>query len=255
MSNYSKSEGESSFSLSSGVWERDGASNISRHQFMLLMGFFTLLGLTLSGVCAYFTTGWMHLVPAIGEAKATWEWAGPINMWVLLVLVLVSSFGGIFMALKSDKPAISALGFFLVAAPMGVLLGPTVGMYQPESVMKVILITGMVTGVLTLIGAVIPESLQSWGGWLFGALSILLLGQFGIPLMGWLIPGFPIHSALTLWDWIGVLIFSAYIIFDVNRAMSVPATVDNAIDCALSIYLDILNLFIRLLEIMGKTKD
>ncbi|MDX1974400.1 MAG: Bax inhibitor-1 family protein [Rickettsiales bacterium] len=243
-------------SLGSAVWERGGASEISRNQFVLLMGFFTFLGLGLTAVLAYFTTGWMHIVPAVEEGgKATYAWAGPINFWLFWVGVLVTSIIGIFIALGSDKPAVSLIGYALVAGPFGLLLGPVVGMYTAMSIVKVIIVTGGVTGVLTLIGAIIPESLENWGGWLFGGLLILLFGSLGVPLLGLLIPGFPVQGALTFLDWVGVFLFSAYIIFDMNRAMRVPATVDNAIDCALALYLDIINLFIRLLEIMGQKKD
>jgi FtsH-binding integral membrane protein len=40
--------------------------------------------------------------------------------------------------------------------------------------------------------------------------------------------------------------------FDWYRAQAYPKTVDNAIDSAVDLYLDIINLFIRLLEIFGK---
>lgn len=222
---------------------------------MLIMGFFTLAGLALTAALAYFTTGWMELVPAHDGVKASFHWVGPVNQWLFFIGVLVTSFAGVFIALGSDKPAISLLGYAMVAGPFGLLLGPVVGMYTALSVVKVIFVTGLVTGVLTFIGATIPDSLESWGGWLFGGLCILILGQFAIPLAAWLIPGFPVQGALTLWDWVGVLLFSAYIIFDMNRAMRVPATVDNAIDCALALYLDIINLFIRLLELMGQRRD
>lgn len=243
-------------SIGDTVWERSGRSEISRNQFVLLMGFFVLLGLAVTAFVAHFTTGWMELVPSATQGgESSWRWVGPINMWVVVLGVLVCGIVGVFIALGSENPAISLFGYLLVAAPFGLLLGPTVGMYESESVTKVILVTGLVTGVLTLVGAVIPESLEHWAGWLFSALLILLIGQIGIPLLGWLIPGFPLQGALKFWDWIGVLLFSAYVIFDMNRAMRVPATVDNAIDCALALYLDIINLFIRLLEIMGNKKE
>jgi len=219
------------------------------------MSFFTLLGLGLSALLAYHTTGWMEFVPSTVEGeKATFRWVGPINIWLFFIGVLVLGIIGVFIANKSAIPVISALGFLLVAAPFGLLLGPTVGMYEPESVTKVMLVTGLVTLVMSIIGVLIPKSLEHWAGWLLTALLILLVGQFVIPMLGYWVPGFPILGALRLWDWLGVVLFSAYIIFDMNRAMRVPATIDNAIDCALALYLDILNLFVRLLSIMGNVK-
>jgi FtsH-binding integral membrane protein len=37
--------------------------------------------------------------------------------------------------------------------------------------------------------------------------------------------------------------------------MRVPFTADNAIDCALAVYLDFINIFIRLLELSGTKKS
>jgi FtsH-binding integral membrane protein len=42
---------------------------------------------------------------------------------------------------------------------------------------------------------------------------------------------------------------------DWGRANNIERTVDNAIDSAACLYLDIVNLFIRVLEIMGSAKD
>ncbi|KXK08595.1 MAG: Inhibitor of apoptosis-promoting Bax1 [Microgenomates bacterium OLB22] len=48
--------------------------------------------------------------------------------------------------------------------------------------------------------------------------------------------------------------FGAIIIYDLNRAMRIPYTHDNAIDVALGIYLDWVNVFIRLLRLFGILK-
>jgi len=56
-------------------------------------------------------------------------------------------------------------------------------------------------------------------------------------------------------DWIAAGIFSLYIAYDIHRSQKFPKTLDNAVDCALDIYLDIANLFIRILRSMGRKKD
>lgn len=48
------------------------------------------------------------------------------------------------------------------------------------------------------------------------------------------------------------MLFSAFIVFDFNRAMRIPKTFLNAFDVGIQIYLDMINLFIRMLEIFGK---
>ena len=50
-------------------------------------------------------------------------------------------------------------------------------------------------------------------------------------------------------------IFSLYIGYDMYRAQRYPKTADNAVDCAVDIYLDIINLFLRLLRILGRRRN
>ena len=52
-----------------------------------------------------------------------------------------------------------------------------------------------------------------------------------------------------------VLIFSGYVGYDWSKAQIFPKTLDNAIDSAADIYVDIVNLFIRILRIMGKKNN
>ena len=56
-------------------------------------------------------------------------------------------------------------------------------------------------------------------------------------------------------DWIVAAIFTLYIGYDIHRSQQYPKTLDNAVDSALDIYMDIANLFIRILSIMGKRND
>jgi FtsH-binding integral membrane protein len=73
----------------------------------------------------------------------------------------------------------------------------------------------------------------------------MILGAFGVNIGG----------AMTVLDWIGVVLFSAYVIFDMNRAMRLPRTLDNSIDAAVAVYLDFANLFVRLLSLLGQRRD
>jgi len=60
------------------------------------------------------------------------------------------------------------------------------------------------------------------------------------------------HSALlqSVIMYAGVLIFSFYLIFDVQKTKKFENTVGNAIAITISVYLDILNLFLYILQIL-----
>ena len=81
---------------------------------------------------------------------------------------------------------------------------------------------------------------------LFVALLVSLVAEIIAVFMGY---------GGDLFNWIFVVLFSLYIGYDWHRAQMYPKTIDNAIDSALDIYLDVINLFIRLLEIFGKSDD
>jgi len=228
------------------VWDRERGHHVpqsaqmSKNLFAFAVGGFTLAGIVASLVAAQISIDWTF--------PTVWHFVG------FLLGVLVVAILGVVVSLKSDRPAISLLGYTMVAVPFGLMLGPVLAQYTAASIVKVLLITTVLVAVLAVVGAVIPESLEGWGSWLFGGLLILLLGYFIVPIMAAF--GVNAEGALTWLDWAGVLLFSGMVIYDWNRAMRLPRTLDNAIDSAVAVYLDWFNLFIRLLAIMGgRTSD
>ncbi len=63
-----------------------------------------------------------------------------------------------------------------------------------------------------------------------------------------------IEGLLCLIDGAVALLFCGYIGYDWARANQIPKTVDNAIDSAAALYMDIINLFLRILRIMGRSR-
>jgi FtsH-binding integral membrane protein len=55
--------------------------------------------------------------------------------------------------------------------------------------------------------------------------------------------------------WIGIAIFTGIVAFDWARALSMPYTLDNAIDASGGLILDAVNIFIRLLQILGSSSS
>lgn len=221
-------------SLNAGVWERTGGEHaLSKNLFAFLVCFWTTAGIAGWFVTAYNCQGL------------------PPSLWLLLGAFVVSVVG-IIVALASSNPLVSLLGYSLVILPMGVITGPVFAQFEHASIMRILFLTGGVTAVLGLVGAVIPDSLEGWGSWLLGALTLLILGQVGVIIAAAM--GLEIGRAMTILDWVGVVLFSGYIIYDFNRAMHVERTHDNAIDCALAVFLDFINLFLRLLSLFGQKK-
>lgn len=220
---------------STAVWERDGYGHtMSKNLFALLLCFWTAFGIATSAATASFTQNMGLNLP-------------------LLIGTFVVAMIGVVVAMKSKNPIVSFIGYMMITISFGAMVGPVVALYTAASVAKVFIITTSMVVVLGVVGAVIPDSLEGWGGPLLAALTILVIGQFFTAFATFF--GLPVEGALTLLDWVGVVLFSAYVVFDLNRAMRIERTHDNAIDCAVAVYLDFANLFLRLLELLGKARS
>lgn len=59
----------------------------------------------------------------------------------------------------------------------------------------------------------------------------------------------------TVWDVLVALLFCGYIGYDWAVAQREEKTVDNAVDTCVGLYLDIINIFIRVLSASGNKKS
>ena len=146
------------------------------------------------------------------------------------------------IAYKSENPLISFLGYNLVVIPMGAVLTVCVQGYSPYVVGQALLLTGIVTVIMLLAASIYPAFFAGLGKMLF----IALIGLIAAGLICAVLGVYP-----EIISWIAAVIFSLYIGYDWVRAQQYIRTLDNAVDSALDIYMDIINLFIRLLVILG----
>merc|ERR1719329_1409271 len=82
--------------------------------------------------------------------------------------------------------------------------------------------------------------------WMGGMLSMGLMGLLAFSFLG-LIFGF--HGGI-LFSLFGVVLFCGYIVYDTHRLMRIHGP-DDAIVAAVELYLDILNLFLYMLELLS----
>ncbi len=169
-----------------------------------------------------------------------------IHPIVFFIGYFVCCFAGIMLFTKSDSPAMSFLGYNLVVIPFGLIINLVVANYDPGLVLDAIQVTGLVTLVMMLLGTLFPGFFRK----IAGALTIALIAVIIVELVSIFI--FKAHPEII--DWIVVVIFCGYIGYDWGRANSIPPTVDNAIDSAAALYMDIINLFLRILRIMGRRR-
>lgn len=215
----------------SDVWNRTRAegAEISAHAYNAVIGITLLIGFAIN----YF----MVLYIPASSIQA-------INPWVFFIGYFVCCFAGIALFNASDNPAISFLGYLMVVGPFGLIINLVVSQYEPDIVLTAIQATGMITFVMMLLGTMYPGFFFSIARGLFVALIVTIIVELVMIFV------FKMHSSII--DWAVVLIFCGYIGYDWARANAIPKTVDNAIDSAASLYIDIINLFLRLVRILGR---
>lgn len=167
-----------------------------------------------------------------------------INPIIFFIGYFASCFFGIYLFSKSDKPIVSFIGYNFVVVPFGLIINLVVSQYNPDIVQEAIRVTGMVTFVMMLLGSMYPAFFKK----IAGGLTIALICVIVVELIEIFI--FNTHHGIL--DWIVALIFCGYIGYDWARANAIPKTVDNAVDSAAALYMDIINLFLRVLRILGR---
>ena len=165
---------------------------------------------------------------------------------VFLLFYFASCMGGVYMFNKSASPLISFAGYNLVAVPFGFVVNIVVARYNSDVVLDAIRITFIVTAIMMLMGTFYPRFFQKIYNVLTVTLTIVIIVElFDLYFLG-------IEHGII--DWIVVVIFCGYIGYDWGRANNIPKTLDNAVDSAAALYMDIINLFLRLLRILGRRK-
>ena len=155
-----------------------------------------------------------------------------------------SCYYGIYLFTKSINPWVSFVGFNFVVVPFGLVLNIIVCRYDPTIVIDSMRIAGFVTVIMMVLGASLPEYFQK----IYWALTVALLSVIVVEI----IEIFVFHIHHDVIDLVVALIFCGYIGYDWGRANRIPKTIDNAVDSAAALY--IVNLFMRLLEIMGRRR-
>lgn len=194
-----------------------------------------VIGLTL---CWGFFINWLMVTGIEPQSIAN------VNPWIFFIGYFASCFFGIYLFNKSDKPLISFIGYNFVVVPFGFIINLVVSNYDAALVTEAIKITGLVTVGMMVLGSMYPKFFQK----ISGALTVALLLVIVVEMIEIFV--FNIHHGIL--DWIVVLIFCGYIGYDWSRANQIPKTVDNAIDSAAALYMDIINLFLRILRILGR---
>ena len=174
--------------------------------------------------------------------------------WVFIFAPLVMVFA-ISFGINRLRPATAQLLFWAFAALMGISLSSIFLVYTHTSIVRVFFITAASFGALSLYGYTTKRDMTGMG-------SFLLMGLFGI-IIASVVNIFVASSMLQfIVSVVGVLIFAGLTAYDTQRlkndyiygyaSQGGDIAERAAITGALSLYLNFINLFTLLLQLLGQ---
>jgi modulator of FtsH protease len=172
---------------------------------------------------------------------------------VSLVVMLGAVFGA---SAVRHKAGINVVALFGMAGVMGVVIAPALFFAQVAAGMggtisaspirdAFILATAAFVG-LSGYALVTQKDFSYMRGALFMGLLVVIAASLLNIFVGSSVFGLAIASVC-------VLLFGAYILYDTSRMLRAGAT--EAVSCAISLYLDFVNLFLALLRILGSRRN
>lgn len=192
----------------------------------------------LLGLSALFTAGGAIVSVLVGGGV---YWIGLIGMFITL------------MALQflRERTPINLILMFAFATLVGFMIGAILETYIAAGLGRLVLsaagATGAVSVIAGFVGYTTKRNLTRLGGALFLALIALLVAM---------VIGFFVHLAVLqlVISAAGAAIFTLFLAVDLNRVARTEApSQGTVIMLAVSVYLDILNLFLFLLSLLGMT--
>lgn len=214
---------------------REGDIEISERAYNLIIGGVLLWG---------FLLNWL-IVKCWGDSVVAYVSRNG-SAGILIGYIVCALVGGLMIS--RPNAVTSFIGYNLIALPVGILLCVALNGLPSDMIATAAMYTGIITLLFMILGSTYPGFFLSIGRVLLTDLGILLLGSFILMLVG--------GSDLAL-CWAGAGLFGMYVGFDWARCSVCACTVDNAVDAAANLYLDIINIFLRVLSIMnrGRSRD
>ncbi|MCX7320376.1 MAG: Bax inhibitor-1/YccA family protein [Bradyrhizobiaceae bacterium] len=230
--------------------------------YMLRIYNYMTIGLAITGFAALgvymgAVTDASNAVARVGSTHLSafgyYMFASPLK-WVFIAAPLVMVFA-ISFGINRLKPATAQIMFWAFAALMGVSLSSIFLVYTHTSIVRVFFITAASFGALSLYGYTTKRDMTGMG-------SFLLMGLFGI-IIASIVNIFVASSMLQfIVSVVGVLIFAGLTAYDTQRlkndyiygyaSQGGDIAERAAITGALSLYLNFINLFTLLLQLLGQ---
>ena len=169
----------------------------------------------------------------------------------ILILVEIGLCIWLSAGIRKMQPMTAKILFGLYSFVTGLTFSTIFVAYRIDSIIMVFGITALTFAIMALVGTFTNIDLTKLG-------TILFMGLLGI-IIASIINIFLGSQTLDLGIIIiGIVIFTLYIAYDVQKVKYIAQTLEEdkaAIICAFELYLDFINLFIKIIRLFGKSRD
>lgn len=170
------------------------------------------------------------------------------------VIIIAELLIVIFLSARIQKmnPLTAMISFVLYSIVTGLTLSIVFVMFEISSIIYIFLITAFIFLIFALLGYFTKIDLSKYS-------TIFLMGLLGI-IIATIVNMFLNNGTFDIiLSWIGVILFVGLVAYDIQKIKRYGAIIDDqnkiAIIGALDLYLDFINIFLRLLSLFGKNKN
>ncbi|PAF47740.1 hypothetical protein BKH46_02575 [Helicobacter sp. 12S02634-8] len=165
------------------------------------------------------------------------------NRWVFFIAEIAAFFGLMF---SKRKPGLNVAMLFIFTFLSGVTLVPLLGLVIAKSgvgaIWQALGMTTIIFGIMSIFALKTKSDLANMGKMLLIALIVVLVCSVVNIFLG-----SPVFQAVIAGAC--AILFSVYVAYDTQNM--VRGLYDSPIDAAVSLYLDFLNIFISILQLIG----
>lgn len=205
--------------------------------------FWMFLGLLGSAIVAAYT----YYSGLIVDIVVGGSWS--VLLIVELAVVIIFS-----LCFRKLSPTAVGILYFLYSMINGVTLCTVFAVYELNSIVSLFIVSALIFATLGYIGYKTDKDLSSWGTYI----SIFLIAGLVLSVLNLFI--FKSSGLDLILDWIILAVFLGVTIYDTNKIKALendPSIDTNKVHiyCAMQLYLDFINIFLRILSIFGKRRD
>lgn len=172
----------------------------------------------------------------------------------IIPIIVIELVIAVIMGFRIQKmnPLTAKICYIVYSITTGITFSTIFLAYKMSSIIVVFLITAILFGVLAFIGYTTNKDLTKFSIMLF----VALLAAVIISLLNIFV--FKSSQLETFLSVLLIFVFLGYVAYDMHNIKYLMNSLDEdkaAVYGAFQLYLDFINLFIRLIELLGKNKD